>query len=341
MTTHTLGKVGLPLEAPRRTAKILELIVHRLLLIDFEGLMRSGEAKPKGKTWIPWLIEVLRPWDDVRIVLHSMSNHARAAPERQLLGELAPRVIGNTYNLPQLDALEAALRINDGRVKHHLLVVVDSTGLPSGRFNVLMCDKELGLSAPEAQEALTTWLSTTAPRLVSLIPKPSKGSGEHVLYLDFDGVLHHEDVRWALGRGAYMNAPGHRLFEHVGLLEGLIEPYPQLKIVLSTSWARVYSCYGATKRLPSALRERVIGATWHSEMSEHAFTNKLRGKQVVEDVMRRRPLDWLALDDTDEGWPTEVADHMLITDENLGISAPGMSERIAVALARMHAPKAT
>lgn len=341
MTTHTLGKVGLPLEAPRRAAKILELIVHRLLLIDFEDLMRSREANSREKTWLPWLVEVLRPWDDVRVVLHSMSNHTRAAPERQLLGELAPRVIGNTYNLPQLDALEAALRFNDGRVQHHLLVVVDATGLPGGRFNVLVCDRELGLSAPEAQKAVTTWLRTTAPAKVSSVPKRPKGFGEHVLYADFDGMLHHEDVRWALRRGAYMNAPGHTLFEHAWLLEKLIEPYPQLKIVLSTSWAHVYSCYGAAKRLPPALRERVIGATWHSEMSEHAFIQKPRGKQVVEDVARRRPLDWLALDDTDEGWPTELTNHVLITDAELGISAPGMSERIAVALARMHAPKAT
>jgi hypothetical protein len=317
----------------------VELIVHRLLLLDFEDLMRAGKAKPKGKTSLPWLVEALRPWDDVRVVLHSMSNHTGAVPPRQLLGELAPRVIGNTYNLPQVDALEAALRINDGRVQHHLLVVVDATGLPRGRFNVLMCDGELGLSEPKAQEALTAWLRTTAPLAVATVLKPPKGGGQHVLYLDFDGVLHHEDVRWVLKRGAYMNAPGHKLFEHVGLLEELIEPYPQLKVVLSTSWARVYSCYGAAKRLPPGLRERVIGATWHSEMSEHAFTHKLRGKQVVEDVMRRRPLAWLALDDTDEGWPPEVTDHVLITDEKLGISAPWIAERIAVALARMHAPR--
>ncbi len=28
------------------------------------------------------------------------------------------------------------------------------------------------------------------------LPKPPKGAGALVLYLDFDGVLHHENVLW-------------------------------------------------------------------------------------------------------------------------------------------------
>lgn len=127
-----------------------------------------------------------------------------------------------------------------------------------------------------------------------------KGRGELVLYLDFDGVLHHENVLWHHKRGAYAGPPGFALFEHAGLLDKLLAPYPEVGIVLSTSWVRTYGCSGAAKRLPSGLRYRVLGATFHSEMDERTFDAKPRGKQVVEDVARRRPRGWLALDDTDE-----------------------------------------
>lgn len=311
--------------------------MHRLLLLDYDGLLYPGQPNRRDTSWMPWLVEVLRPWSDVRIVLHSTGIYSSALPDRSHLSEMAPRLIGSTYGLPHKDALEAALRVNKQRVDHHLMVIAHSTVLPEGQFNILVCDAELGLSAQKTQAALSAWLWRTRPPLRNVFgARLSKGVGEHVLYLDFDGVLHHEDVRWSLKRGPFLNAPGHSLFEHAALLEDLLKPYPQVHIVLSTTWARVFSCYGAAKRLPPGLRDRVVGATWHSAMPEQAFKDKPRGTQVLEDVRRRRPAHWLALDDTDEGWPLEASDHVLITDEQLGISAPGMAERIAAALRRMH-----
>lgn len=56
--------------------------------------------------------------------------------------------------------------------------------------------------------------------------KPATGSGEPVLYLDYDGVLIHEKVLWHPKRGAYLHAPeGHSLFQHAPLLEELLAPY--------------------------------------------------------------------------------------------------------------------
>jgi len=311
--------------------------VHRLLLIDYDGLLYSGEINQTDWSWIPWLVEALRPWNDVRIVLHCVDDHRSARIDSSQLRELAPRLIGRTYGLHDKDVLEATLRFNNHRVDHHLVVVAHSTVVPEGQFNVIVCDSELGLSAPKTQAALSAWLWRTRPPFRDVFgDRLPKGAGEHVLYLDFDGVLHHEDVRWRPKRGPYLDAPGHSLFEHAALLEELLQPYPQLGIVLSTTWARVYSCYAAAKRLPPGLRDRVIGATWHSAMPEQTFKEKPRGTQVLEDIARRRPFAWLALDDTDDGWPMEIRDHVLITDERMGISAPGTAERIAAALRGMH-----
>lgn len=318
--------------------------MYRLLLIDLEGLLSADSSATHASTppWLSWLSALLRQFDDVRIVLDSTKERTDAGPSRELLGDLSTRVIGSTHGYsPRLDALEAAIRFNKGRVDHHLLVVADNKGLPSGRFNVLVCDTGLGLSAPKAQAALAAWLVSSAPP-PGYLPrsKPPRGVGRPVLYLDFDGVLHHENVLWHPRRGAYAGPPGFTLFEHAALLDELLAPFPEVGIVLSTSWVRTYGCYGAAKRLPPGLHNRVLGATFHSQMNEESFVARPRGQQVLADVARRRPLDWLALDDTDEGWPPEVRDRVLITDERLGIAAPGMPERVAAALKQLFASKA-
>lgn len=168
-------------------------------------------------------------------------------------------------------------------------------------------------------------------------PRPGlpRGFGLFVLYLDFDGVLHHENVHWHPKRGAYAGPPGFVLFEHAELLEQLLAPYPSLCIVLSTAWVRTYGVHGSAKRLPPGLRSRVIGATFHSKMSEAEFLEKPRGIQVAEDAMRRKPFRWIALDDTDKGWPTERS-NVFITDERLGIGAPGAADAIRALLDAMH-----
>jgi hypothetical protein len=85
-----------------------------------------------------------------------------------------------------------------------------------------------------------------------------KGRGQPVLYLDFDGVLMHENVLWHPRRGAYLVAPeGYRLFQHASLLDEMLQPHPSIQVVLSTSWVRQYGCSGAAKRLPPGLRKRV------------------------------------------------------------------------------------
>lgn len=148
------------------------------------------------------------------------------------------------------------------------------------------------------------------------------------MYLDYDGVLHHEDVWRHPRRGVYIKTPGYRLFEHMALLESALAPFPEVRIVLSTSWVRVRRFSRARKQLSRVLRERVIGATFHTCMNEVAFTDLPRGLQILDDVKRRQPRHWVALDDDAEGWPESHRHHLIHTDEVLGISAPGTIEEL-------------
>ena len=77
------------------------------------------------------------------------------------------------------------------------------------------------------------------------------GNALNVLYLDFDGVLHHGEVYWSPRKGPYIDPTvKQKLFAYAGLLEELLLPYPNLAIVLSTSWVLKYGCHGAARRLP-------------------------------------------------------------------------------------------
>jgi hypothetical protein len=168
--------------------------------------------------------------------------------------------------------------------------------------------------------------------------KPPRGAGQRILYLDFDGVLHHENVVWGHKRGPQLKAPlQYSLFQHVPLLEDLLGPYPEVRIVLSTSWARVYGCDKASTRLPGTLRARVIGATFHSKMFEQGFIAAPRGMQVWSDVLRRKPKDWLALDDDWLHWPKWCLDKYVRTHEHEGISEPTVRAEIELKLVAMHA----
>lgn len=170
--------------------------------------------------------------------------------------------------------------------------------------------------------------------------KAPKGAGELVLYLDYDGVLHHENCLWSQ-RGPYIKGPEkYKIFQHVGLLEQMLEPYPQIKIVLSTSWVRSYGCTGAAKRLQSeSLQKRVIGATFHTKMNRDAFNAAPRGMQVWGDVAVRMPLDWLALDDDYLHWPKWTLDKYVRTHEHEGISDPKVQQELEHKLALMCAIK--
>ena len=106
--------------------------------------------------------------------------------------------------------------------------------------------------------------------------------------------------------------------------------------MLSTSWVRVYdSVSRAAKCLPPGLRRRVIGATYHRQMSVDGFLQMSRGMQVWADVQRRSPDAWLAIDDDDSDWPTWCREQLVRTDEVLGLGSPIVLDAFTSKLAAM------
>ena len=156
-------------------------------------------------------------------------------------------------------------------------------------------------------------------------------SADVVLYLDLDGVVHHEKVLWHPRKGIYMSpyeAAGHSLFEWVPILESVLQPHPAVALVLSSTWC-IRPGYSATlKRLPATLSARFIGGTYHKRVhgvdpwNLSMFRTTPRGVQVQEDAQRRKPKQWIALDDDLEDWPDSCRQNLVACEGTTGLSNP-------------------
>lgn len=164
-----------------------------------------------------------------------------------------------------------------------------------------------------------------------------------ILFLDYDGVLHPDAAYLVRGRPE-LRADGE-LFMWAGHLVDVLASAPQIRIVLSTSWARELRFARARDYLPAELRQRVIGATWHSGMStddEHRplgrdtwWDSATRYQQIRRYVDRAGLTDWIAVDDQPTGWAESDRDKLVVTDSNLGLSAPSARARLAAAVGNM------
>ena len=155
-----------------------------------------------------------------------------------------------------------------------------------------------------------------------------------ILYLDYDGVLHPEPVYRHPRGGMYfgLEHAGHSLFEYAEVLVEALAPYPEVAIVLSTSWVRVLSYSQAKAYLPEALRSRVIGATFHSAMNKLEFDAMTRGSQVLADATRRSATSWVALDDDEQGWLGAASVHLVLSNGSQGLSNPKTLDELSLKL---------
>ncbi|WP_343226175.1 hypothetical protein [Ralstonia sp. GX3-BWBA] len=63
------------------------------------------------------------------------------------------------------------------------------------------------------------------------------------MFVDYDGVLHRGDA-YRTHKGIVSSDPGHiQLFEYAAVLNGLLEPYPSVEVVLSSSSPRIASLH--------------------------------------------------------------------------------------------------
>lgn len=156
---------------------------------------------------------------------------------------------------------------------------------------------------------------------------------DRVLFLDFDGVLHPDDV-YRTRSGLELRAPG-QLMMHAGILVEILEDFPQVKISLSTSWVRILGYRRARAALAPELQALTVSSTWHSRMPRaplEGYDLYNRYQQIRAAVTRAGLTNWLALDDDPfESWPDH--DRRLIrTDPDLGLSSVPIQQELRLKL---------
>lgn len=144
------------------------------------------------------------------------------------------------------------------------------------------------------------------------------------LFLDFDGVLH-PDAVYLTRKGPQLRGEG-RLFMWAHYLTHELQAFPELRIVLSTSWVRYVGFSKAKKRLPLDLQCRVVGATWHSSMAKELtegvwWDQSSRYQQILKYLAHSPSGEWLAIDDDLSGWAEADRHKVIATLPELGLSS--------------------
>ena len=140
-----------------------------------------------------------------------------------------------------------------------------------------------------------------------------------ILFLDYDGVLHPDEVYLLRGKGVVLQCDGRSLFEWAELLADILEPHQDVRIVLSTSWCHALSFKEAKERLPERLQARVKGSTWHSHRNKYEWNTLTRFQQIIGYVNRHNVQSWIAIDNDDHGWPDLKRDCLVHTDDFGGL----------------------
>ncbi len=142
------------------------------------------------------------------------------------------------------------------------------------------------------------------------------------LYLNYDGVLL-----------PYTNSTNSDMWEslstlptpiHAPTLAALLEPYPNVSIVLNTWWSFKYGSGVALDALPEQLRCRVVDDTFDNYLRERSRGSRIPDRTVltIETIERRADVRWLVLDHNACRWPKHVLRHAILLHPSMGLGSP-------------------
>ncbi|MEX3984065.1 HAD domain-containing protein [Paraburkholderia sp. EG287A] len=154
------------------------------------------------------------------------------------------------------------------------------------------------------------------------------------LFVDFDGTLHvgHASMD---EHGEIALDTGRPLFEFAPLLVDLLAPYPEVVLVLTTSWLMTLNAREVASRLPLELVRRVVGTTRDIKPRLSYLLNGTARTYVIASYAYGASLTkWLAIDDSvfgAEGFgrePGELSHHFVLLDSAQGLGDPGAQQRV-------------
>ncbi|WP_296655259.1 HAD domain-containing protein [Paraburkholderia sp.] len=180
-------------------------------------------------------------------------------------------------------------------------------------------------------------MSNESKSLVAVLDQPTP-----TLFVDYDGALHRGHALLDESGKVSLDT-GNPLFEFAQLLVSLLEPYPQVEVVLTTSWLNKLSVEQVVSFLPLPLANRVVGTTQGYRARFGDWKIGIARTYIIRSyVLEHRLKNWLAIDDSVYGardlstnfLPLEP--HLVLLESRRGIGDAEAQQRIREWLAEAH-----
>lgn len=130
-----------------------------------------------------------------------------------------------------------------------------------------------------------------------------------VIFLDFDGVLH------------AMPSWQHEVFEHLPVLVDVLRQFPELEVVISSSWREHHSLDALKEFFPEDIQHLVVGVT--PILGNGAASNPAERQREIEawlQASRPAGTSWVAIDDWAAGFEPNCP-NLLLTQSKRGFQA--------------------
>jgi hypothetical protein len=154
------------------------------------------------------------------------------------------------------------------------------------------------------------------------------------LFLDYDGTLHRGHGLLDEHGNVSLDS-GQPMFEYAPLLVSMLEPFPDVQIVLTTSWLERLPLEQVLSYLPPALAKRVVATTKGIKPRFGYLKDGSARTYVIRCYVFENHLkNWLALDDSVYGafhLSTEILDlskHLVLLNSKKGIGDSAAQKRI-------------
>ncbi len=176
------------------------------------------------------------------------------------------------------------------------------------------------------------------------------------LLLGISGVLHPSASLYELVHGRSPWDDGHCKYEAVPWLSSALTPWPDVRIVLTSTQPRTYGLPAVLEHM-GTLAERVIGFTYEDLTTRVTrqvrtrsgttrsvgYSNEDYWRMNKADIVKTyvewlQPRAWVAVDDEDILWPRKFADQVCIVDGCEGLKHPAEQDRLLTYLAASFGP---
>jgi hypothetical protein len=137
------------------------------------------------------------------------------------------------------------------------------------------------------------------------------------IYLNFDGVLHPNEILFEDGCTPSLLSAGHWPLEHALLLVESLRKHPGVEIVLNTWWTFYLGLDACKDLLPGALADRVVGST--VQHTSAYWDMPIRLLEAERHIARRCSRSCVILDNTTARYRRELVPNLLLFDSYDGL----------------------